>query len=208
MISQDQSNMSAISQNSLFSESLNSGAYKTISLPTEISTSDPTTTPFKLLFTPTDLTNREILKEYDSQFGENKYKREKAKKLYKKVCLEYNKLLNKKDEMIENGTNHEWISCKILRKECEILKFEKFFQIEECYIGLISLLKDYEYCYRTENEKAIILPVLKMKLEQFNDLIKQLKYLDLERHKLIKLQDTKIQWFKIKNFINIIVQKF
>lgn len=200
--------MSAISENSIFSGNLQSGAYKTITLPSEISTSDPSTTPFKLLFTSTDLSNREILQDYDSMIDKNEQKTKRAKKLYKKACIEYDKLLDKKEKLIDKkGVNLECISSKILRKECEILKFEKFFQLEECYNGLISLVKDYEYCYRTEGEKKLIIPVIEMKIDQFNDLVKQLRYLDIERHKLIKLQESKIHWYRIKKIINVFVQK-
>lgn len=174
--------MSALSSNSIILSRLNSGEYKTTSLPTSLPS---TLNPFLDFQT---LKSSEIIKEYEKTHYYSE-KDKKIDKLYKRALKDHEKI---EKNLIKSGgselNNGEYLGRDLQIKEIEILKFEKFYEIKGIYCEIIEFVKEYEDPYKLQSEKEPIEVELRRCFEEFDDLLRQLRFLDLERHDLLKLR--------------------
>ncbi|CCH41607.1 Coiled-coil domain-containing protein [Wickerhamomyces ciferrii] len=145
----------------------------------------------------------EIIKEFDAKDVELMKKRNKqAQRQYGKSLAEYGELKLKTKRLEEQGLNGEYVYGQLILKEIEILKFEIFFQLTDVYKKFIESLKDYQDCYNTKTEKQEKKPIVLENYEIVQSLLRQLRFLDLERSKILQLQwpFRETLWGKIWNF--------
>lgn len=179
--------MSALSTNSIYLAKLTSGEYKSTPLPTDPQLSSEI---FFEDFFP--LSSRDIVKDYESKSERTNKLDKKVTRLYKRALRRHAKLearisnmMTRKDEGDFNG-EYLWMQLQI--KEVEILKLEKYFEIKGLYCEIIELVKEIEDPYKLDKEKIPFQDKLKVEFEEFYDLLRQLRYLDVERHKLLKME--------------------
>lgn len=167
---------SALTTTSTILQRIKSGEYKTTSLP---NFSPPESlNPFN---EPQELRSSDIIKEYETSGFHKETK--KLEKCYKRCIKELESLKKKAQKGKING---DFLQGKINLKEIEILKFEKVFELKTCYVDLIETVKDIEDPYKLPSEKIPYEKELELIFEEFYDLLKQMKFLDLERSKTIR----------------------